>query len=255
MKKKIFIAGIVIFLLLWFVYRDNNDPKNAIADLAKTKKIGTGRLKYAVNLFGVIPAGEAEFSDLGNIDYKGQEVRHLKAVAENLSIYHWIRKAGAVVDSYIDTKDYNPVFFSQRLILSGSADKYKEVFYDQKNGVIELDGVKRQIPYATQDPLSLTYNLRRMDWGNLKDFDLNLNTNQKNYAVKGTAQNFSLAVKGKNYDIVELNAQIFRRDKNNPYHRSQVTMYLLKDNGQYVPVLIKVFAGGILINVKLTDVW
>jgi hypothetical protein len=45
-------------------------------------------------------------------------------------------------------------------------------------------------------------------------------------------------------------ADIRRRDKNNPYHRSSMTIYLL-DDANKTPILIKVSASGFYITARL----
>ena len=244
---------LVIGLLLFFVYRDNNNPKSVILDWNKTKKMEAGQLRYVVNFLGIIPVGEAVVSNNGLTDYKGVRVYHLSAYTQNLKIYHGLRKVSAALDSYIDAQDFNSLFFSQRLSVSGRPDAYKEISYDQKAGVIEVAGLKRQMPYGTQDPLSVIFNLRRMDFSKNKNFQISINTNQKNYVLEGSVRDMVLSIHGKDYPITMLEGKIHRRDKNNPYHQSKVTMYLLKQDGENIPVLIKVFASGILINAKLTD--
>jgi len=238
---------------LFFAYRDNNNPKSVILDLNKNKKLESGQLRYVVNFLGIIPAGDALFTNAGITEYKGAGVYHLSAQAQNLKIYHWLRKVSATLDSYLDPQDYNPVFFSQRLCVSGRPDAYKEVFYDQKAATVEVAGIKRQMPYGTQDPLSAIFNLRRMDFDKTKNFQLNLNTNQKNYILEGSARDMVLCIHGRDYAITVLEGKIHRSDKFNPYHQSRVTMYLLKQGKENIPLLIKVFASGILINAKLTD--
>lgn len=250
--KKTFIILFVVGLLLFFFYRDNNNPKGIILDLVRSKKAGAGRLRYTVNFLGIIPVGEAVFSDKGVIDYKGSKVRHLNAEAKNLDIYHFLRKVSASIDSYLDPQDDNPVFFGQRLSVSGAKDNYKEAFYDQKNGIITVSGQQRRMPAGTKDPLSVIFNLRRMDFAKNKDFEFNINTNQKNYILKGTSSIESVNIKGREYEVIFLKARIYRSGKN-PYHQSAVTMALVKEGGENIPVLFKVFAGGILINARLQE--
>jgi len=51
---------------------------------------------------------------------------------------------------------------------------------------------------------------------------------------------------------VLLKGDISRRDKN-PYHQTKISMVLVKDK-ENTPILINVFASGMLINVKLTSI-
>jgi hypothetical protein len=117
---------------------------------------------------------------------------------------------------------------------------------------MSIAGLQRSILPKTQDPLSVMLNIKRLDFKQVRDFAFNLNTNQKDYLLKGKAQENPLLIKGKLYKTVMVVMNIARRDKN-PYHKSSITVILLPDV-QNIPLLIKVFASGILLNVKLIDV-
>jgi hypothetical protein len=128
----------------------------------------------------------------------------------------------------------------------------KEVYYDQKNGIMTLNNIRHQIPPHTQDPLSLLFNTMRMDFDKVEEIEMNINTNQKNYILKGIATQEDIIINKKTYRIVLAKAEIKRRDKN-PYHKSNISMVLLNEK-ENIPILIKVFASGILINAKLIDI-
>jgi hypothetical protein len=149
-------------------------------------------------------------------------------------------------------EQFNPIIFRQKLIISGKQDIDKEVTYDQKNGVMSLGGVKRKILTNTQDPLSAIFNVRRMDLDKFREFRMNVNTNQKNYIIKCKATWQDIPVDKRIYRIILAKAEIARSDEN-PYHRANITMILVRKI-ENIPVLIKVFAGGILINAKLIDI-
>ncbi|MDD5155742.1 MAG: DUF3108 domain-containing protein, partial [Candidatus Omnitrophica bacterium] len=142
--------------------------------------------------------------------------------------------------------------FKQRVTMAGRQETVKEVYYDQDNGIMSISGVKRQILPDTQDPLSAIFNLRRMQLDKIKEVEMNINTNQKNYILKGTVSLRQVSVGNKPCNIAVVKATIRRRDKNNPYHQSQLTMVLLPDK-ENIPVLIRVFASGMLINARLMD--
>jgi len=160
-------------------------------------------------------------------------------------------KAKANLDSYINPEDSNPALFKQDISIAGKdVINKKEVNYDQKQGFMTLEGVKREIMPNTQDPLSLMYNLRKLDFEKSKSVEFGINTNQKNYVLRGTVE--KKASVGK-YNVYCGKSDIRRRDKNNPYHRSQVTIWFAKDI-ENIPVLIRVFASGFLITVRLVEV-
>ncbi|MBU1929444.1 MAG: DUF3108 domain-containing protein [Candidatus Omnitrophica bacterium] len=250
--KKVLIVVAAILLCLFIISYFNARPDSALAILAKKGASPTGDLKYRVYLLGILPVGEAVLYSANKEDYQAQPVYHLRAEARSLKIFSKFFSGFAVLDSYIDTVSFNPRLFKQKVKFSGKPDINKEVFYDQDGNVMALLGVKRQIMPNTQDPLSLIYKFRHMDFDKVKDFDLSLNTNQKNYMIKGTASVSETSLSKVIYKTALVNAEIRRRDKN-PYHKSRISILFLKGR-ENVPLLIKVIASGFLINAKLVEI-
>lgn len=251
MRKFLFFLFVLI-LFLGLVARNNSNPGIIISGLAKKGSVASGDLKYRIDLFGVIPLGEATLFYERPAEYNGLKVYHLSAAASPLKFYAKLFKGYAVLDSYVDTQSRSPVLFRQKLEGPGKENPYKEVFYDQKNNTMSLAGVQRDILPDTQDPLSAVFNLRHMNFGDTGKIEVNINTNQKNYILAGTVRQKDLSLGKKIYKIALLKAQIKRRDKDS-YHKSKVSMVLLEEK-ENIPILIKVFASGILINAKLVDI-
>ncbi len=250
--KKILMIFFIIALSLIFVNIYNNNPGVIISKLTRDGNMHSGELIYAVNLFGIIPFGEATFFPHKTEDYKGGKVYHLSAQAQNANIFSKLRRVSATAESYVDIQSRNPVCFKQRLSMAGSEDRYKEVFYDQKNCVVSIAGVKRQILPDTQDPLSAIFHIRQMDFDKIKNFEISLNTNQKNYVLRAKVKPRDIMIDNKVFKAYILEATISRRDKN-PYHKSNIAMVLFKveDN---IPVFIKVFASGVFMTARLIDI-
>ena len=252
MKKVLLVFSVSVLLSLFFIIQNNSNPNIIISQLLKKGDISGGELRYTVNFLNVFPVGEAVFLPQKEEEYHGQKVYHLSAKAENLDIYSRFFTAQASVDSYIDTTSFNPLVFRQRLSVKGKNDILKEVIYDQKNLVMTIAGTERQIFPDTQDPLSAIYKVKNMDLKRNKEFSININTNQKNYILKGTSDERDILINKKAYKLYFIKAAIARRDKN-PYHKSHISMILLKLDNKNIPILMKVFAGGILINIKLAE--
>jgi hypothetical protein len=53
-------------------------------------------------------------------------------------------------------------------------------------------------------------------------------------------------------NIAYVNATISRKDKN-PYHKSEISLVMLADK-ENLPVLIRIFASGLLVQAKLVDI-
>ncbi len=251
MKRLLFIL-LVIILFSVSVANNNSNPKNIIMGLTKRGAMQPGDLRYKVYLLGVLPIGEAIFGIERIEEYNGEKVYHLHAVAQSSKAFSKFFSGSALLDSYVNTGQLNPIVFKQKVIISGKKDIDREVTYNQKTGVMSIVGVKRQILPNTQDPLSAILNIKRMDFNKVKEWEMNINTNQKNYILKGIATQQGIIVNKKTYRIVLAKAQIKRRDKN-PYHKSNISMVLLEEK-ENIPILIKVFASGILINAKLIDI-
>jgi hypothetical protein len=249
--KKFLILIIIVIIFCVFSFHNNNNPKIIISRLLKMGDIHSGELKYRVYMFGIVPVGEATFGVAKEEEYEGGKVLHLSASAKSLNYFAKIFSAQATLDSYIDMQQFSPMFFRQEINISGKSQVVKEVFYDQRNGVMSIGNIKRHIPPNTNDPLSAAFNLRKTDFDKVKELELNLNTNQKTYTVKGTAIQQKISINNNPFNITTLNVDIFRKDKN-PYHKSSVTMLLTKEEN--IPVLIKVFASGIFISAKLVDI-
>jgi hypothetical protein len=249
--KKIAIFLLLAAAFLIFLAKYKNDPKNIISNISKQDGLKQGELVYAISLFGLIPIGDAVFYAPKDEQINGRRAYHLSASAKSLKIIAPFLSGTVNLDSYIDRENGNPFIFREKISVKGRSDIIKEVSYDQRQSIMELAGVRRQVLPNTQDHLSAIYNLRRMDFDKVKDYDININTNQKNYSLKGSAQNGQITLKGKNYKTVLLEASISRRDKN-PYHKSTMTMLLLKDEGN-LPIMIKVFASGAVIHVRLKE--
>jgi hypothetical protein len=249
--KKIFAVLLVIGTILFFVsYR--NDPKHAITHLAGKTDKPDSALQYEISVFGILPVGLARIDPPREEMLQGRKVYHLRATAKNLKWLSWLVTASSILDSYIDRKSFNPVVFRQKVSLQGKSYADKEILYDQARGVMTMGGVKRQISSGTQDPLSLIFNLRHLDFNRIKDFEMIINTNQKNYILRGQSEIHDMYAGKALHKLAYLKAAISRKDKN-PYHKSSVSMVLLADKGN-LPVLIKVFASGFLINAKLIDI-
>jgi hypothetical protein len=250
MKKVLIIAvGIVLGLFIISYFNTRLDP--ALAIITKKSANSGGDLKYRVYLLGVLPVGEAVLYSAKKEDYQGGSVYHLRAEAKGLEIFSRFFNGSAILDSFIDTVSLNPRSFRQKVVVSGKPDINREVLYDQNENIMILSGVKRQVMPNTQDPLSLIYNFRHMDFDMVKDFDLSLNTNQKNYMIKGAVTLGEKGLGGAIYKTALVNAEIKRRDKN-PYHKSRISILFLKGK-ENVPLTVKVFASGFLIYAKLVE--
>lgn len=251
MKKALLIFFIIVILFSVFVYYNNSNLKTIISALRNKGDIQSDNLRYRVYLWGILPLGEAVLSNQGIEEYRDEKIYHLSATAQSLPIFSGIFKGYAKLDSYIDINQLNPILFKQKITVMGREEINREIIYDQTNGIMTIDDTKRQILPDTQDPLSAIFNIRRIDFNKIKDIEMSINTNQKNYLLKSTIGQKDLSINKEIYKLVLARAEIKRRD-GNPYHKSDIEMVLLSEK-ENIPILIKVFASGLSITAKLIN--
>ena len=249
--KKFFL---LIFLLLIIsgvaFFKFNTDPEVILKGSAVAGTSEGQELSYQINLFAIFPMGNARFYAPIDEKYKGKDTYHLRAVAQSLDYLSSFFSGSAFLDSYIDTKALNPVMFSQKILIKGKPSLTREVSYDQKNGVITTFKGERAIPPDTLEPLSAIFRLRRMNFDKTNDFRMFINTNQKTYVLSGVATRKTIRKGAQTFRVVRVKADIRRQDKDNPYHRTKMEMYLLQDK-ENLPFMINVVASGVFINVRL----
>ncbi|MDD5476698.1 MAG: DUF3108 domain-containing protein [Candidatus Omnitrophica bacterium] len=250
-----FILSIVIFVfLVSFVSGSlKSSPEAIIKNVFKPGQFKPQILKYRIYVFGIFPVGEAYFYKAILEKVNGKDLYHVQGKARSLDVIATFFKSEATLDSYIDPVDSNPVLFKQKISISGKPNEDKEVIYDQKQGFMIMGGSKRQILPNTQDPLSLAFNLERMDFDKSKEIDMNINTKHKNYLFKGSAEEKPDISRKISRKVYLAKAEIRRRDKNNPYHQSKVTIWFVRGE-ENIPILVRVFASGFIIQARLVDV-
>ena len=247
--KKVFIAVIVFLVLAVCLSTYQNNPQTILANIGTVRlESQTKQLVYEVYFLGVFPVGRAVLRDEGLTKLEGSNFYHLSAQAGVESLILKIYPFSANIDSYLNPETFLPIVFRQN-IQTKDKELKKEVRYNQINNVMEIGGEKRTIFPETYEPLSALRKLRRMDLDKTSNFDLNINTNQKNYAFTGDITKENIQTKSGSAGIYRLKGKIFRRDKN-PYHQSRIEIVLLDDVVK-TPIFIKVFASGVLITVRL----
>ncbi|MFH1888575.1 MAG: DUF3108 domain-containing protein [Candidatus Omnitrophota bacterium] len=255
-KRRVFpVFLFLLFIVVIFAVKQINDNNplviirhNGLGD--KLSNDGND-LTFLVSYMGLIPAGEARLENRGEELYQGKQVYHLSAQAYLSGFYSKFFDLRAQIDSYLDKKGLYSLKFTQRLIVPNKPDDEKEVLYDQAQNFMELRGVKRKILPATQDPLSAIFYIRNQDLKIGKIFDININTNQKNYQFYAEViarQEYTLA-SGK-IGVWILKGSVHRRDKN-IYHKTALKLWLL-DNPSKIPVLVKAMTNGGQITSRLS---
>lgn len=251
MKKIVIVLAAAAALLAIFSSYQNN-PAAILSRLkAYGHKAQNKQLCYRIYLFGIFPVGKATLTDEGRVGFRGLNLYHLNAKADSAGLVSKIYPFSANMDSYLEPKSLFPLIFLQA-IKTKDKEIIKEVTYDQSNHIMQIKDERRSVMPETYEPLSALLKLQCLNLEKTTTFDLNINTNQKNYAFSGMVSKGMAKLGDKKVKLYKLNAKIFRRDKN-PYHQSKVDFIFL-DDGQKTPIFIKVFASGGLITARLVEV-
>jgi len=247
--KKIAIMVAAIAILLVSIYKYNSSPSLAISRLKGKAEAEPAKLIYRLYFLGVLPIGDAVFNKAQEETLGKARVYHLNASASTLKAYAKLGSASAVLDSYVDINTGNPLLFKQKVVSPGKEKSNKEVIYDQKNNVMTMGQKKRTILPNTQDPLSLIFNIRRLNLAQAKKAEYAMNANQRNYVFSASFREKDISYGGRGYKLAIMYSTIRRRDKN-PYHQTSISVVFLQDKYN-IPLTIKVFASGFLMNAKL----
>lgn len=244
MFKKVFLSALAIFLVTIALFVSMEIGKNNLVSIIRHNKLQNkisadgNSLVFRVCYLGLFPAGQARLENKGEELYQGKKTYHLSAKAYPLNFLSGMFNVQARVDSYIDAGKLHTLKFTQRLTLPNKPKDDKEVLYDQDKNYMQLEGIRRHILPNTQDPLSAIFYIRHQNLELGKVFDLNINTNQKNYQLYAKVigrQEYTL--KTEKVMVWVLEAIIRRRDKN-PYHKTTMKLWLLDDSFK-TPIFIK----------------
>lgn len=249
--KKVIIAVLIILAAALLISAYQNNPKTIInkIDIARLEN-QSKQLMFKIYFLGIFPLGKAVIEDNGLVRFEGKDLYLLSAQANADGFISKLYPFSASLESYLEAGTFLPVIFRQKL-RTKDKEIVKEARYDQVDNIMEIAGQKRNILPQTREPLSALYKLRRLDLDAVSNFELNINTNQKNYAFTGSIASVDIQTKNGPLNIYRLKGRIFRRDKN-PYHQSQLEVVFL-GNQHKTPLFIKVFASGALITARLID--
>lgn len=238
-SRKVITLTIFVLLIVFFLSKSaQNSPKGILKDLEKEGRWEGNELRFFIDYFGIIPLGEAILKNEGEILYQDKNVYHLSARAQSHKFFSLFFRAKAEIESLVDIDQLHSLLFLQHLELSNHPNEDKKIIYDQENHIMEFEGVKRVILPHTQDPLSAIFYIRKQDFEISKIFDLNLNTNQKNYRfLAKVIRRDEFKIGDRKIGVWILKGDVRRRDKS-PRHSSTFIIWIV-DNPAKTPILIK----------------
>ena len=252
MKKilKMIFLVLIVLILSGSLIQIIGDRPSLIMKNFKDKNLESKSVILKLKLLGVIPVGLAKIENLGIENLKRQKVYHIKAQAETLPYFSKFFQAKAEADSFIDIKKLHSLKFIQNAQTPGEYDYNREIIYDQRRKIMKIGDTERVILENTQDPLSAIFYLRQQEFEVGKEFNININTNQKNYLLAAKVESYQeIDIGRQKIGVWLLSAEVKRRDKS-PRHKTSVKIWFL-DNETKTPILIRVMASGGLIKARL----
>jgi hypothetical protein len=244
MKKPVkFILGLVILILVSvLISLYSNNPRTIIRRLLLSEQPVVGLLQYKIKLFGVLGLGGAKIVYPPPKDSSLSQTYNIRAEGEASKFISLFFKPKVTAESQIDLKQSLPVKFNYILDIPGLPLEDKAITYDHQNKTMDLDGEKRVIFENTQDPLSVMYFIQNQEMAIGKIFDINVNTNQKNYRfLLKAAKKTEHIIKGKKVTIWMLEGDIRRRDKSRR-HKTTIKIWFWEE--RKVAVLVKTMTNG-----------
>jgi hypothetical protein len=244
---KVVKITLLAILLAGFIFSlaqlGRQSPILIAKDLASNHRL-SGQTNFLLNYLAVIPVAQARMEYLGPEGFRGRKLIHIRAEAKTFDYARSVFHAGAAVDSYVDPKSSKAVYFLQHLEMIGKPDENKEIYYDQKDNIMVSTGSRGTerlaIDKNTFEPLSAFLFIQNLELAAGTEFDLSLNTNQKDYFLSGKCVSRDLVRIGdKNYNILLIEAQVRRKDKS-PRHGFTLKIWFLEDGKRKIPLLVRV---------------
>lgn len=161
-------------------------------------KVGE-KLTFAIR-WGAITAGYSTLEVHEIIEMNGRKVYHIIAKTRSTSFFDKFFKVRDTVETFVDVESLCTWRFRKELN-EGKYHKVKETIYDQRNHTATTKGnVVKVLPFV-QDVLSALYYLRTHDIKTGRNYDIDVNTDKKNWALR---------VKVSKEEIVKTKAGKFR---------------------------------------------
>ncbi len=243
-------TGILIAVFILFSIYNSNEIV-----IVKKLSLGGGEshfFDYKIRLFGLFDLGGAKVNYLSVKDKAHSGMLVIKGEGYTSRLISLFFNPQVSAESMINLLQVFPEKFIYSMAIPGLKPEEKVIIYDHKNMTMELDGVRRVIFSNTQDPLSAMYYIQNQKMAIGKEFDININTNQKNYR-------FQLEVKGKKELIIKnqkvtlwlLEGEIARRDKSRR-HKTYIKLWFWEEGK--AAVLVKVSTSGVQFIINLSNI-
>ncbi len=220
-----------------------NNPASVVKRLS-TDKENAGECAFKIDYLGFLPVGGFTGGIRGQETVSGIPVYHLNLKAATSGVFDYLFRIRLEINSYVDSREYFPVKLTELLERKDRGAERKTAIYDQKYHILETDKngekEKRIILPDTYDHLSLFFLFfKKTELAEGKRIELNLNTNQQNYEVRGEVKAAArYDFRGKPVTVWKIKGTVHRRVES-PRYAMVYTMFVM-DEPVRMPILIKV---------------
>lgn len=137
------------------------------------------KIAYTLRYLG-LPAGKVVIRVEEMKRYKDRPVYHLLAWGRTSDFVSLFFEIEGSLHSYMDVDRLHSLYFKEESQARGHRKNKKEVFYNQKDLYLTIEGEKIRILPDTQDPLSALYLIRLLDIDKLKEgYEINIKSRKR----------------------------------------------------------------------------
>ena len=250
-KKIILILGLLLAVLTaasFAIEYFKNNPKTILNRIPVERRGSAGdevmpkegeRLSYVVKYLWIIPVGVADI-EVGHREYyKNRRIYPLIAKGRVSDFISRFIKAEGTIKSYVDVKGLYPWQYEESAQAEGHSPSIKKILYNQDAQLMEFEGLKRKIPFGTQDPLSALFYLRWQDYSEHKEIALNVNSNQENYTLLSKLnKRYTIGGSGWAVNLVVTDS-VIKSPKRYSKSEARITTFMV-DDATRIPLLFKI---------------
>ncbi len=235
----IILALVVLLSREWLL----QSPKNIIKALDKRNISEIRGLTYKLNFISIIPFGVATVENKGLLNFRGRNLRYFRGSAKALKFFSILGlNAECELESYVDPINFNAYFFQEKTKTFLKPPEHKKIIYNQEAHMMEGPEGTYPILPNTKDLLSICFYFKNQKFELGKEFEIYLNTNQKNYILNikvSDKNNFN--VDDKNFTVWVLESSFERYDKSASHsqHEAFLKIWILEDY-ENIPIRFEV---------------
>lgn len=251
MKKLLGFVSLLALFVVVFALLENN-PKSVVGLLMKDDLQEATAVNFNVKLFGFIPVGSAIIENKGPGVFQGDDVLRFGAYARPNFPLSLIFDGEIKINCSVDARTFLSRYYQESFRIGKHRLESREIIYNQAENMMISEGRRVDILPETLDPLAAVNYIRKINFNEVKYFDLNINSSRKNYIFRGEVDEIKYRIRGEEVKAWKLTGDIKRRDKT-PEHSSRVIVWIM-DNATRTPIFVKILFPKFFYSAKVSDI-